>query len=350
MQTIVENINRRQDLGQYFTPYEVVALAYNFLNVLLNNEKDKWIIHNGKQKYPSVIDPACGEGIFLKTALEKQITLPKYVFGVDIDEHVVALWEKINLLKTFGSEAELQNHFFHQNGLLPLNLDPQKYPYLKSEYSKNELFDLVVGNPPFGGTGVEFEEKLTAQNIYLIETLQQYEFVAWRANQIKNNGAAYKKKKLIKKPANAFSPTLFEPVMEYEPQVRVDASVTMHVAKSLPIEILFIERFVKLCKPGGHIAIILPDGVLSNATLTYVRDWIHKKCILHAIISLPRDTFKHAKTSAKTSLLILTKRKSNLLPKQEYVFMASVKKFSSLTNETIKIITNCFSEALENKQ
>lgn len=71
------------------------------------------------------------------------------------------------------------------------------------------------------------------------------------------------------------------------------------------LEILFLELFLKLVKPRGRIAIILPDGPLSNRPFKYVRDWLLCRAHVEAIVSLPRGIFK--KTSAKTNILIAQK-------------------------------------------
>ena len=71
------------------------------------------------------------------------------------------------------------------------------------------------------------------------------------------------------------------------------------------LEILFLELFLKLVKPRGRIAIILPDGPLSNRPFKYVRDWLLCRAHVEAIVSLPRGIF--TKTSAKTNILIAQK-------------------------------------------
>jgi len=68
------------------------------------------------------------------------------------------------------------------------------------------------------------------------------------------------------------------------------------------LEILFIELFWKLAKPDGKIAIILPDGPLSNVYLKFVRDWLLERTHVEAIISLPRGIFRH--TAAKTNIVL----------------------------------------------
>jgi len=221
-----------------------------------------------------VIDPAVGEGIFLKVALESGFTKPRYVFGVDIDEHVVEQWEQINLLKSFGSRADLENHFFHQNGLLPLD-EGKVLPYKKGGLRE---FDAVVGNPPYGGVGLS-ETELSDD---LIAHLNEFEILGKKGG---SNSTAGKQATL----GDIQNPTAAQRL------------------KSFPIEVLFVERFIQLAKPGGWIAIIIPDGILANSSLEYVRKFIAEETKVLAIVSLPRDTFKGVGTNAKTSILFLRK-------------------------------------------
>ncbi len=269
--------SRKQDLGIYYTPKVVVEFIFDMLKVLKEQDDkvhNRWSNREPTAHYPSVIDPAAGEGIFLKAAIESGFTKPHFVFGVDIDEHVVEQWEEINLLRSFGSRAELENHFFHQNGLL--TLDEEKV----LRYKKGGLreFDAVVGNPPYGGVGLS----QTALTDELIAYLSKYEIVRKKLGL--NSG--YTKQGLLDDFQN---PVIAERLLSY------------------PIEILFVERFIQLAKPGGWIAIILPDGILSNQSLHYVREFIAEKTRVFAIVSLPRETFRRAGTYAKTSILFMRK-------------------------------------------
>ncbi len=72
--------------------------------------------------------------------------------------------------------------------------------------------------------------------------------------------------------------------------------------KSQCLEVLFLELFWKLVKPNGRIAIILPDGPLSNRPFKYVRDWLLSRSHVEAIISLPRGIFNG--TTAKTNIVV----------------------------------------------
>jgi predicted RNA methylase len=75
--------------------------------------------------------------------------------------------------------------------------------------------------------------------------------------------------------------------------------------KSQCLEVLFLELFLKLAKPGGRIAIILPDGPLANRPFHYVRRWLLERARVETIVSLPRGVF--ANTTAKTNILIAKK-------------------------------------------
>lgn len=86
-------------------------------------------------------------------------------------------------------------------------------------------------------------------------------------------------------------------------------------------EILFIEKCLKYLKPGGELAILLPDGILNNEHLTYVRDYVRKVALIKAIISLPDRAFKASGANSKTSLLFLKKRIKNE-EEQLPIFMA----------------------------
>ncbi|MFX0091833.1 MAG: class I SAM-dependent DNA methyltransferase, partial [Candidatus Hodarchaeota archaeon] len=72
-------------------------------------------------------------------------------------------------------------------------------------------------------------------------------------------------------------------------------------------EILFIERCLDLLRPGGRLGIVLPDSVLTNSSLQYVREFILERTKLLAIISLPHHTFVPSGAGVKSSLLFMNK-------------------------------------------
>jgi type I restriction enzyme M protein len=88
-------------------------------------------------------------------------------------------------------------------------------------------------------------------------------------------------------------------------------------------EILFIERCLQLLAPGGRMGIVLPDGILTNSSLQYVRDVIMREARVLAVVSLPQHTFVPAGAAVKASLLFLRKWRQGEDREQDYpIFMA----------------------------
>jgi type I restriction enzyme M protein len=78
------------------------------------------------------------------------------------------------------------------------------------------------------------------------------------------------------------------------------------------VEILFIERCVQLLKPGkGRAAIIVPQSILNNPGLEYVRKWILTHTRVLAVVELPVETFLisgREGTGTLTAILIVERR------------------------------------------
>jgi len=89
------------------------------------------------------------------------------------------------------------------------------------------------------------------------------------------------------------------------------------VVKSLPQEVTFVNRCIEFLAPGGRLAIVLPDGVLANSSMQFVRDWILRWAKLKAVISLPQETFAPYGAGVKTSVVFLEKRENPLPPEGE---------------------------------
>ena len=90
--------------------------------------------------------------------------------------------------------------------------------------------------------------------------------------------------------------------------------------------ILFIERALNLIKPGGRLAIVLPQGVLNNTNMEYIRQFLFDKARILAVVGLDVNTFK-PHTGTKTSVLFLQKWTEAEKPLVDYpIFMAVSKK------------------------
>lgn len=232
------NHNQKRHLSQFFTPQAVVEFMFDLV---------------GFDPLWKVMDPACGDGAFVKAALRREANI---VAGVDIDpEAIEAARENLQ-----GYEGRYR--LFRQDGLADIEGE--------SGFWK-EHYDLVIGNPPFASSKWRVRDRETLRNFTLAHTEDE-------RNSLQ-------------------LPLLGESLRPVKTRV------------SQVIEVLFLERFVRLARPGGKVAIILPEGVFANSNLRYVREWLVENFTIHAVIGLPRDTFKDTGTTAKTAILYLEKRR-----------------------------------------
>ena len=108
--------------------------------------------------------------------------------------------------------------------------------------------------------------------------------------------------------------------------------LTNQVHSSQPPEILFIERCWQFLKPGGRMAIVLPDAILGAPGLAYVRHWMLTHCRIVASVDLHPDTFQ-PRNGTQTSVLVLQRKTEAEMTKEaiqgslnDYeIFMAEIK-------------------------
>jgi type I restriction enzyme M protein len=146
-------------------------------------------------------------------------------------------------------------------------------------------FDIVLTDPPFGAN-VEPSDRVLESDIEVKSADEQ--------RYVREFGEPYK-----------------------EAQIRVKAAVNKPIANlfelpksdksKIKTEILFIERCLDLLKPGGRMGIVLPEGVLNNPSLGYVRQFAEDRAYVRAVVSLPQETFVSSGASVKASLLFLQK-------------------------------------------
>jgi type I restriction enzyme M protein len=112
---------------------------------------------------------------------------------------------------------------------------------------------------------------------------------------------------------------------------------------SVKTEILFLERCWQFLKPGGRMAIVLPDGILTNSSLQAVRDWLLEHYRLLAVVSLPQFAFAHYGAGVKASLVFAQKRdfsKGEGPSPDEPIFMAIAENigYDATGRKTFKLI------------
>lgn len=143
-------------------------------------------------------------------------------------------------------------------------------------------FDVILTNPPFGSR-VEKTLKITEADRFTDQAKIDY--------YIKRYGDDYR---------NAMR----------QVNDNIDKSVLdLYTSGKLSglTEVLFIERCIRLLKPGGRMGIVLPEGVLNNTNLQNVRELFEGMAKIVLITSIPQDVFMASGATVKPSLLFFKK-------------------------------------------
>ncbi len=293
------------DFGQYFTPRELIAFAVEVLN---------------PERKDMVLDPACGSGGFLLYALDhvrreadrkkKPGTIDhfrfwhdfaeKNLFGLEINEELARV-AKMNMIIHDDGHTNIVGHdaldFFERPvGADGKPLGPNReYILDKNKGLKPGTFDLILTNPPFGSV-VKRTEKAEGY-------LEQFEL-----------------RNFLSKSATGSEPD--ESGMGEQNAKRGAKAVKDRA--SIKTEILFLERVHSFLKPGtGRVAIVLPDGILTNSSLQGVRDWLLDHFQLLAVVSLPQFAFAHYDAGVKASIVFMRRlAEDEVVPDDAPIFMA----------------------------
>ena len=275
--------NLRGDRGEYFTPRTVCTMAAEML--LATFPQDRWLTID-------VLDPAVGTGGFLVALMnvwhDHIEELERNRWGEDdrrVESETQNRVRDVASIHLFGvdfnpvlvraAQMNLVMHgdgstnVFHANSLLPLGEWPNEEPNNVQRHVRMGEFDAIVTNPPFGAN-IPIDDP---------HILAQYDLALGR--------------------------------------------------NSVPPDQLFVERCLQLLRPGGRLAIVLPDSILSNPGLRDVRRWILTNARVVASIDLPVETFEPY-TGTQTSVLLLQKKTAYEIeietasgsPKDYEVFMA----------------------------
>lgn len=259
----------RGDFGQYFTPRPIVKFIVDTLPITNDS---------------LVLDTSCGSGGFLLHALDKvrqqasdyydEETIDHYkhwhdfaennLFGIEINEQI-ARTAKMNMI----IHDDGHTNVIATDGLLPIDDIKDKDGNItqKGIYSRTQnkgftynRFDFIITNPPFGSSIKQTEQAYMHQYGYAMKD------VDWLNPKSKQSGR--------------------------------DNQST---------EILFIEQCHNFLTEGGYLAIVIPDGVLTNSSLQYVRDGIEEKYRIVAVVSMPQTAFQATGAGVKSSVLFLKK-------------------------------------------
>jgi hypothetical protein len=318
-------LERRRSLGQFFTPHEVAQFIWDIAKLFHGK---KW------SKAARVIDPACGEGVFLHVAAEAGHD-PRRCWGFDIDESLKASWKADKRLR--GAHVSVGNGLVDDEAR---QLAPG-------------FFDLVIGNPPFGGQGLkpllelispkptkvsrerslfddlafdEPDDDFTSEapsnadratldrlvrelNNYLCWRLRDDSDDAIESGSNNINGSLFAELDSVSQARSSSFEAMVQEIAECPSKQLLDTrrpAVRNAIRRmaSTAIEVFFTERFVQLAKPGGMIAVIVPESVLASDQLTPFRMWLMREIQLLAVIGLPQRVFSGVGAKAKTGIIL----------------------------------------------
>jgi type I restriction enzyme M protein len=257
------------DFGQYFTPREIIDFTVQMLE---------------PQESDLVLDPACGSGGFLLHALDKVRSGAELYYHQGSAEHF-RHWHAFAQRNLFGIEINDEiarvakmNMILHDDGHSNIvcadALEPIERLREQNKGLDRERFDLVLTNPPFG------------------------------ANVLANE-----------------RPYLATFDLGHTDSDRSRAKLR----KGQKTEVLFLERVWDFLKPGtGRAGVVVPDGVLTNGSLQYVRDFIFDRFQVLAVVSLPQTAFSHYGAGVKASVIFLRRYARHEKPDETAeVFMAT---------------------------
>lgn len=247
----------RGDFGQYFTPRVIVKFVVDVLPI---------------QHDSLVLDTSCGSGGFLLHALDKvrrqadEYYKPgsathykhwhdfaeKNLYGIEINEQI-ARTAKMNMI----IHDDGHTNVVAADGLIPPSDLRER---TKNQGFRPDRFHFIITNPPFGSTIKQTEKAY----------LHQYRLASRDIDWLNP------KSKAGERPGQS-------------------------------TEILFIEQCHGYLAEGGHLAVVIPDGILTNSSLQYVRDEIEDIYRIVAVVSLPQTAFSATGAGVKSSVLFLRK-------------------------------------------
>ncbi|GAF73069.1 unnamed protein product, partial [marine sediment metagenome] len=97
----------------------------------------------------------------------------------------------------------------------------------------------------------------------------------------------------------------------------------------------FLDRSLQFIRPGGRVAIVLPQVLLNSASAEYIRRFIIDEARILAVVGLHRNTFK-PHTGIKTSILFLQKYTSEEKKKIQGIKVKCEREWFKLVNRLKK--------------
>jgi len=270
------NKSSKGEKGQYFTPRHVIDMCVQ----MLNPKRGEYMIDtaSGSCGFPvHTIFKLTGHLFTNAEVPEEDKKHVLKVFGIDFDEKTVRVARTLNLIAGDG-----ETNVLHLN-----TLDYDRWKDKTGDEKKNIKADAKWIKTY--GKGFERLEKLRAEE----GEDKQFNFDILMAN-----------------PPFAGDIKESRILHQYELGFKANGKAQSKVGR----DILFIERNLDFLKPGGRMAIVLPQGRFNNTSDKYIREFIAQHGRILAVVGLHQNTFK-PHTGTKTSVLFVQKWHDELCPK-----------------------------------
>ena len=293
-ETIVSN-TLKQEAGQFFTPRNIIKCMVEMLDPDQNCR---------------VLDPACGSGGFLVMVLDHVRHKIVRNFYPELDD--LHLEAKLNSAEVDDAVRE-----YAEKMIFGFDFDPDlkkaaRMNMVMAGDGHSNIYNINSLDYPFGSKPdvPHIAEAVNESIKYSVDKNFHFETP-------KNNAQG------------KFDMVFTNPPFGTKVEVDQEIAARYELNSKAP-EVLFIEACYNFLKPGGKMAIVLPDGILGNPNTESVRLWILHHFKLLASVDLPVETFL-PQVGVQASLLFLFLQKKTdaemLVPieDEDYdVFMAIV--------------------------
>lgn len=274
----------RGEFGQYFTPRVIVQFIVEALPI---------------KNTSLVLDTSCGSGGFLLHALDKvrrqaDVEFPDHKDDKDDYSGWHDYWHNFAEKNLYGIEINEQiartakmNMIIHDDGhtnvvaVDGLVNDADIFKSTSNKGFKYNKFDFIITNPPFG-SAIKQNEKAYLKKYFLGNKQPDW---------------------LDLKKSNTFSKVELDSDSENK--------LKLETRNNQSTEVLFIEQCYNFLAPNGYLAVVIPDGILTNSSLQYVRDAIEDWYRIISVVSMPQTAFTATGAGVKSSVVFLRKHTVN---------------------------------------
>ncbi|WP_426336643.1 N-6 DNA methylase [Pseudoduganella sp. R-31] len=286
--------NLKGDRGQFFTPRNMMHMAVSMINPAPNER---------------VLDPACGTGGFIVTAMNQVIKRLEQEFE-SMQGRPFAEWSVVELHQYHEKVSELVGMYFYGFDITPELVKAAKMNMVMNNDGSGNMLHADSLLPPYMWSAEFRSQLIGAINSSEVDPSQHVnDLVSWQDlahfDIIVTNPPFGSK--IVIKDTSILEQFELGHIWE-KPKSKGDSWIkTTRLQGGVPPEQLFVERCIQLLKPGGRMAIVLPDSILGSPGLGYIRQWLLQQTRVIASIDLHQDAFQ-PHTGVQTSILLLQKK------------------------------------------